>query len=65
MSSVETYTVPYAELDSQWKLCCIMCCMIQGAQMRYSDNLEGWDGVGEERGVQEREDICIPMADSC
>ena len=29
------------------------------------DNLEGWDGVGEERGVQEREDICIPMADSC
>ena len=29
------------------------------------DNLEGWDGVGGERKVQEGGDICIPMADSC
>ena len=29
------------------------------------DNLEGWDGVRGGREVQESEDICIPMADSC
>ena len=29
------------------------------------DNLEGWDGVRDEKEVQEGEDICIPMADSC
>ena len=28
------------------------------------DNLEGCDGVGGGREVQEEEDICIPMADS-
>ena len=25
----------------------------------------GWDGVGGGREVQERGDICIPVADSC
>ena len=29
------------------------------------DNLEVWDGVGGGREVQEGDDICIPMADSC
>ena len=29
------------------------------------DNLEGWDGVGEGREVQEGGDLGIPMADSC
>ena len=28
-------------------------------------NLEGWDGEGDERQVQEGGVICIPMADSC
>ena len=28
-------------------------------------NLEGWDGKGDGREVQERGDICTPMADSC
>ena len=28
-------------------------------------NLEGCDGAGDGREVQKREDICIPMADSC
>ena len=28
------------------------------------DNLEGWDGVGGGREVQEGVDICIPMNDS-
>jgi len=29
------------------------------------DNLEELDGVGDEREVEEGEDICLPMADSC
>ena len=29
------------------------------------DNLEGWDGVGDGREVQEGGDICIPVTDSC
>ena len=29
------------------------------------DNLEGWDGVGGGREVQEGGDIRVPVADSC
>ena len=29
------------------------------------DNLEGWDGEGGGRRVQEGEDTCLSMADSC
>ena len=29
------------------------------------DNLDGWDGVGGGREVQEGGDICIPVVDSC
>ena len=29
------------------------------------DNLEGWDGVGDRKEVQEGGDICLPMADLC
>ena len=65
VSSIETKTLLYAGLDSQWKVCCIMYCMIQGAQIRYSDNLEGWDGVGGGKEAQEGGDIHIPVADSC
>ena len=28
-------------------------------------NLEGWDGVGGRREVQEGGDTCKPVADSC
>ena len=28
-------------------------------------NLEGWDEVGDGRGVQEGRAMCTPMADSC
>ena len=28
-------------------------------------NLEGWDGEGDGRELQEGGDICIHMADSC
>ena len=29
------------------------------------DNLEGWDGVGDVREVQEGVELYIPVADSC
>ena len=29
------------------------------------DNLEGWDGMGDGREVQEGGGICIPAADIC
>ena len=29
------------------------------------DNLQGWDGVGNGREVEEGGDISIPVADSC
>ena len=28
-------------------------------------NLEGWDGMGDGREVQNGGDICIPITDSC
>ena len=31
----------------------------------FSDNLDGWDGVGSEREVQEGGDIHIPMTNLC
>ena len=29
------------------------------------DNLEGWDGEGSGRGIQEGGHMCRPVADSC
>ena len=34
-------------------------------KMELCDKLEGWDGVGGRREVQEGGDMCILMADSC
>ena len=31
----------------------------------FCENLEGWEGVGGGRAVQEGRDICMPIADSC
>ena len=31
----------------------------------FCDNVEGWNGTGGGREVQEGGEICIPMADSC
>ena len=28
-------------------------------------SLEGWDGVGDGRGVQEGGDLCVSVADLC
>ena len=29
------------------------------------DNLDGWHGMGGGKGVKERGDVCLLMADSC
>ena len=55
-SNIEAYTLPYIKyIASGHLLCDAMLC----------DNLEGWDGVGAGREVEEGRDICIPTADSC
>jgi len=38
---------------------------LRDLKQRLCTNLEGWDGEGDEREVQEGGDICILMADSC
>ena len=56
-SSPETYTLPYVlpvgSCGKQRELNPLLCL-----------NLEGWDGVGGGREVQEGRDMCIFMADS-
>ena len=42
-----------------------ICCMTQGTKERFLNNLEGWDGEEDGREVQEGEDICYPVANSC
>jgi len=39
--------------------------MSQEIQTGLFINLEGWEGAGDGREVQEGGDICIPMGDSC
>ena len=57
-SSIETYTLPYVKLDSQWEFA-------GSSNPVLCNNLEEWDGVEGGREVQEGGDTCIPMADSC
>ena len=42
-----------------------ICYKTQGTQTGLCDNLEGWDGEGDGREVQEGGAIYIPIADSC
>ena len=42
-----------------------ICHVTVSSSLVLCDNLEGWDGVGGGREVQEGGDICIPVADSC
>ena len=59
-SNTETY-ITICKTDSQWEFA---VCLRELKQGLCSD-LEGWDGDGDGREVQEGGDICIPMADSC
>ena len=53
------------EIDNQWEF----AVWLRGLKSGLCDNLEGWDGVGGGRKVQEGGDICMihggPVADSC
>ena len=61
-SNMETYITicKICKIDSQWNFL-----YGSGNSNELCINLEGWDGEGDGREVQEGGDICIPMADSC
>ena len=58
-SNMETY-ITICKIDSRWEFAVWLRKLKQGLCI----NLEGWDGEGDGREVQKREDICKPMADS-
>ena len=51
--------ITMCKIDSQWEFA--VC--LRKLKQRLCTNLEGWDGEGDWREVQERRDICTPMAD--
>ena len=59
-SNMETY-ITICKIDSQREFAVYLRDLKQGL----CTNLEGWDGEGDEREVQEGGDICILMPDSC
>ena len=59
-SNMETYITIY-KIDSKQEFAVCLRKLKQGLCI----NLEGWDGEGDGREVQNGGDICIPMADSC
>ena len=58
--NMETY-ITICKIDSQQEFAVCLRKLKQGLCI----NLEGWDGEGDRREVQEGGNICIPMADSC
>ena len=58
--NMETYLTT-CKTDSQWEFA--VC--LRELKQRLGINLEGWDGDGDGREIQEGGDICTPMADSC
>ena len=59
-SNIKTY-ITICKIDSQRELAVWLRKLKQGLRI----NLEGWDGEGDGKEVQEGGDICIPMANSC
>ena len=59
-NNMENY-ITICKIDSQWEFAVWLRTLKQGLYI----NLEGWDGEGDGKEVQNRGDICIPMADSC
>ena len=60
-SSIETSTTTICKTDRHGN----SLCDTGSSNPVLRESLEGWDGVGHGREVQEGGDICIPMADSC
>ena len=61
MERVTWKHITICKIDSQWEFSVWLRKVKQGLCI----NLEGWDGEGDGREVQEGGDICTPMADSC
>ena len=59
-SNMETY-ITMCKIDSKWEFAVLLRELKQGLCI----NLEGWDGEGDGKEIQEGGDICISMADSC
>ena len=59
-SNMETY-ITICKIYSQWEFAVWLRKLKQGLYI----NLEGWDGKGDGRKIQNGGDICVPMADSC
>ena len=58
-SNMETY-IAICKIDSQWEFAVCLRKLKQGLCI----NLEGWDGEGDGKEVQNGGDRCIPMTDS-
>ena len=59
-SNMGTY-ITICKIDSQWEFALCLGELKQGLCI----NLEGWDGEGDGREVQEGGYLCIYMAHSC
>jgi len=59
-SNMDIY-ITICKTDDQWEFAIWLRKLKQGLCV----NLEGWNGEGDGREVQEGGDMCIPMADSC
>ena len=59
-SNMDIY-ITICKTDDQWEFAIWLKKLKQGLCV----NLEGWNGEGDGREVQEGGDMCIPMADSC
>ena len=58
--NLETYITIY-KIDSQWEF----AVWLGELKLGFCYNLEGSDGEGDGKEVQEGGHICIPVADSC
>ena len=59
-SNMET-CITICKIDSQWEFAVCLRELKQGLCIK----LDGWDGEGDRKEVQEGWDICLPMADLC
>ena len=59
-SNMET-CITICKIDSQWEFAVCLRELKQGLCIK----LDGWEGEGERKEVQEGGDICLPMADLC
>ena len=53
------HALSYVKSDSQWEF----AVWLRELKPGLCDNLDGWDGEGGGRGIQEGRDTCISMAD--